>query len=219
MSIRRYLPALVTIVLSTVAIAQDHPPASVYARSSSVSTVDDAAVIVSPGGTASAGKNGFPAFSRPSSETAEASPEEQPSKNMLAIPAVTVTSSLAVVLGLFAAMVWLTRKYGSRSIAPGAIPREVMESLGTTAIDARTRVTMLRCGGRIIVLAQTPTEVRAISEITDPEEVRHLTATCLGDSKREFAIALKSMETERIAPGFAAELETPRQRGRLFATA
>lgn len=201
---RYLLPALVLVVSSTAVVAQ-----------SPDSLAEPSPVIVR------SGQQTFPTLrsrSIPSGDESVIEADDAPT-NQLAIPAVTVTSSLAVVLGLFAAMVWLTRKFGSRSIAPGAIPREVMESLGTTAIDARTRVTMLRCGGRIIVLAQTPTEVRAISEITDPEEVRHLTATCLGDSKREFAIALKSIESEPVAPGFAADSEMPRQRGRLFATA
>lgn len=210
----RLFSLVITALLpAVVAVAQDHPPASLYARTSATTPAVDSPAIVS------SGKREFPSFSGKALPVDKAAEPVEAGANQLAIPAVTVTSSLAVVLGLFAAMVWLTRKYGSRSIAPGAIPREVMESLGTTAIDTRTRITMLRCGGRIIVLAQTPTEVRAISEITDPEEVRHLTATCLGDSKREFAIALKSMEMEPAAPGFAADIETPRQRGRLFATA
>jgi flagellar biogenesis protein FliO len=219
MFVRHLLSVVLSIASSSFIFAQDQPTASVYARSSGTIATPPSAVIVSPG------KQNFPSFAANAKQDDAAAEPQEAGVNQLAIPAVTVTSSLAVVLGLFAAMVWLTRKYGSRSIAPGAIPREVLESLGTTAIDARTRITMLRCGGKILVLAQTPTEVRAISEITDPEEVRHLTATCLGNSKREFAVALKSLETEAVSPGFTADppfdsdSETPRQRGRLFATA
>ncbi|QDT02667.1 Flagellar biosynthesis protein, FliO [Rubripirellula lacrimiformis] len=175
--------------------------------------------------TASASRSQFPTFN---AKPQSADTADQPAKakqNQFAIPAVTVTSSLAVVLGLFAAMIWLTRKFGSRSIAPGAIPNEVMEHLGSSAIDARTRLTMIRLGGRILVLSQTASEVRPLSEITDPEEVRRLTAACLGDSKRNFASTLQSIEKERPSTGFAGNpadhpgAEAPRPRGRLFASA
>ena len=137
-------------------------------------------------------------------------------------PAVTVTSSLAVVLGLFAALVWMTRKFGSRGISQGVIPREVFQSLGTTSIDPRTRVTMIRCGDRILVLAQTNTGVHPLAEITDPDEVRHLTASCLGDAGRTFGSTLRSIEQEPVPQGFAGVTDPPavkRGRSRLFATA
>ena len=143
-------------------------------------------------------------------------------RNGLAAPAVTVTSSLAVVLGLFAALVWLTRKYGSRTLGTGGIPKDVLASLGSAAIDSRTRVTMLRCGGRILVFAQTAGAIQPLSEITDPEEVRQLTAACLGDAKDTFAATLKSMEHESGDSGFLGNARTepqPRPRGRLFTTA
>lgn len=138
-------------------------------------------------------------------------------------PAITVTSSLAVVLGLFAALVWMTRRFGSRGINQGALSGEVLQNLGTTPIDPRTRVTLLRCGNRILVLAQTATGVQPLAEITDPEEVRHLTATCLGDAGRSFVSTLRSIEQEPVDPGFTGAVDPPppaaRKRSRLFATA
>ncbi len=141
----------------------------------------------------------------------------------IAVPAVTVTSSLAVVLGLFAGLVWLTRKFGSRSMNHAAVPKEVLTSLGSTPIDSRTRITMLRCGNRILVVAQTATGLHPLSEITDPDEVRELTAACLGDSTQAFKSTLQSIEAEKTNSGFVdANAKTPsteaRSRGRLFAT-
>ncbi|TWU57437.1 FliO/MopB family protein [Rubripirellula reticaptiva] len=211
--------------------AQEMGTASVYARGSAMTVSNSGStrgpISADPPTRMLDGKpTKFPAF-HPQSELTKAEGEsaDEP-KNHFAIPAVTVTSSLAVVLGLFAAMVWLTRKFGSRSIAPGAIPRDVVEHLGSSPIDARTRLTMIRCGSRILVLSQTATEVRQLSEITDPEEVRRLTAACLGDSKRNFASTLQSIEKEPATPGFTSEpqsfqtpaAETPRSRGRLFST-
>ncbi|TWU50807.1 Flagellar biosynthesis protein, FliO [Rubripirellula tenax] len=211
-----WLSAMAILVTADGA-AQEFDTASVYQRPSAMAIDDEVtpqAKIARPGN--------FPAFQVREHASDALVETAEPSKNQFAIPAITVTSSLAVVLGLFAAMVWVTRKYGSRSIAPGAIPREVMEHLGSSAIDPRTRLTMIRCGARILVLSQTATEVRPLAEITDAEEVRRLTAACLGDSKRNFADAIESIEKEKPQPGFAGELGTsfdaPRQRGRLFTT-
>jgi flagellar biosynthetic protein FliO len=136
--------------------------------------------------------------------------------------AITVIFSLALVLGLFAGLVWITRKFGSRSISQGSIPKEVLEGLGSTPIDARTRITLIRCGNRILVIAQTPTGIHPLTEITDPDEVRELTATCIGDSKQAFATALRSIEKEQAGDGYlGVQTETARPPGRerLFASA
>ncbi len=152
----------------------------------------------------------------------ETADETRPEKESTTGPLVTVTSSLAVVLGLFAALVWATRKFGSKGVGGGgAIPREVMQSLGSTSLDGRTTVTMLRCGNRILVLAKTATGIHPLSEITDPEEVRALTASCLGKSGETFATTLKSIEQEPVNGGFTGTeaKSEQRSRGRLFATA
>lgn len=134
----------------------------------------------------------------------------------------TVGSSLVVVLGLFGGLVWVTRRFGTRSMTSGVIPTEIMQSLGSSPIDSRTRITLVRCGNRILVLAQTATGIQPISEITDAEEVRQLTALCLGDSKKEFATTLRSIEQEKTPSGYVGgepQPSSPRSHGRLFATA
>ena len=81
---------------------------------------------------------------------------------------------------------------------------------------------MVRCGNRILVLAQNAQGVQPITEITAPDEVRELTAACLGNSKQAFASTLHSIEQERTDEGFLGEptsQRTPRARGKLFATA
>ncbi|MFK8113037.1 MAG: FliO/MopB family protein [Rubripirellula sp.] len=169
---------------------------------------------------------GFPSLA-PRTQTSANSSDAETASSKVAGPAVTVTSSLAVVLGLFAGLVWLTRKYGSRTLGVGAIPKDVLQSLGSTQIDSRTRISMLRCGSRILVVSQTTNGMQTLAEVTDPEEVRELTAACLGDSKKMFANTLESIERERPDDGFAgtaavdrpAHQQTPRERGRLFATA
>ena len=153
--------------------------------------------------------------SQPSAEKGDAD-----ASDTLAQPVITVTSSLAVVLGLFAALVWISRKFGSHTVKGGAIPREVLQSLGTTPIDAKTRVTMLRCGNRILIVAQTATGIHPLSEVTDPEEVQHLTATCLGDANHDFKSTLQSIQREPVESGFVEQQPAkPQKRSKLFATA
>ena len=167
---------------------------------------------------------GFPSLSQRSVEAdtpgdqANSEPESQ-----LAVPGFTVASSLAVVLGLFAGFVWLTRRFSSGGTANGVIPKDVIQNLGSTAIDSRTKVSMIRCGNRIIVVAQTATGIHPLSEITDVNEVQQLTASCIGDSKRNFANTLREFENEPAEKGFVGtpteSSPTPRSRGRLFASA
>ena len=132
----------------------------------------------------------FPRLDLRAETGSDAAPSAEKSSRPLASPAVTVTSSLAIVLGLFAAMVWMSRRFSSRGGGGGVIPNEVMQPLGSSSIDSRTRVTLLRCGNRILVLAQTQHGVQSLAEITDPEEVRALTASCLGEAKHSFCLDL-----------------------------
>jgi len=148
--------------------------------------------------------------------------EGKSSTPMVSGSMVTVCSALAIVLGLFAGLVWVNRKLGAGSGNHGAIPSEVIQPLGSTALDSRNRITMLRCGNRILVLAQNAQGVQPIAEITSPAEVQQLTAACLGDSKQAFAATLQSIEQEQTEAGFLesqAKPPTPRARGQLFASA
>ena len=80
---------------------------------------------------------------------------------------------------------------------------------------------MVRCGNRVLILAQSATGVHPLSEISEPDEVRHLTAACLGNSKKSFDSALQSIEREKADGGFLGnqiDPPTPRASKRLFAT-
>lgn len=154
----------------------------------------------------SVSESGFPALVHPTA-TDQAAAEKSASASKSFGPLVTTGCALAVVLGLFAGLVWLTRRYGNGSMTQTGIPSEVMKSLGSTPIDARTRVTLLRCGNRIIVMAQTATGVHPLSEITDPVEVQRLTAMCNGESVSQveptFAEALRHANRNNSAVAFS----------------
>jgi hypothetical protein len=96
-------------------------------------------------------------------------------------PIVTTVSSLLVVLAIFGGLVWISRRYGSTQTPTGALPDDVLQRLGSAAIDAKTQVTFLKVGQRILVIGQTPTgDPRTLSEIVDPDEVGRITNRCLG---------------------------------------
>lgn len=96
-------------------------------------------------------------------------------------PVVTTVSSLLVVLAVFGGMVWISRRFGSARTPAGALPDDVLRNLGSASIDAKTRITFLKVGQRILVIGQTPSgEPQTLSEITDPEEVERLANRCLG---------------------------------------
>jgi flagellar biogenesis protein FliO len=134
-----------------------------------------------------------------------------------ASPMITVVSSLAVVLGLFATLIWLTRRFGGGAVRAGAMPSDVIQNLGSTPLDSRTRVTMLRCGNRIVVAAQTAGGVHPLCEITDPSEVAEVTAACTGQSPPSFADS--SRVRQAVEEPTAAAMPDARRRGRLFASA
>ena len=133
-------------------------------------------------------ESGFPTLT-PVNQSA---PDKLKAKTGSFGPMVTTAFSLAVVLGLFAGLVWVSRRYGNGSMTQSRVPSDIMKSLGTTAIDARTQVTLLRCGNRIIVIAQTANGVHPLSEITDPVEVNRLTMACTGDTGPTFAETLQN---------------------------
>ena len=142
---------------------------------------------------------------------------EVASADWMATPMVTTCSALAVVLGLFAVLAWVSRRYSAKA-APGVLPSELVSVLGSSVIDAQNTVMLLKVGGRVIVASRTSDGLRALSEITDADEVTHLTATCTGDAGRDFHETMREVEREP-ASGFAAPPMTARGRSRLFATA
>ena len=88
----------------------------------------------------------------------------------------TVVSSLAIVLGLFAGLVWLTRRMAPAGSA--ALPKEAVELLGRAPLAGRQSMQLVRIGNRILLVALSPTGAQTLTEITDPVEVEHLAALC-----------------------------------------
>ena len=89
---------------------------------------------------------------------------------------VTVTSSLAVVLGLFLVVAWLMHHTAPSGSA--LLPSEVVEVLGRAALASRQQVHLLRCGNKLLLVSVSPTGVETLTEITEPDEVDRLAGLC-----------------------------------------
>lgn len=177
----------------------------------------------------------WPSFN-PDAETVgySKSPESSATPSAISGNTVTVVSSLVLVLGLFAAFVWMTRKFNGNRAGQQTIPDEVLRTIGSSNIDNRTRVMLLQLGSKILVVAQSTQSTNTLCEITDPSECQAILAACAGDSKHEFMQTLKEFESRPAEFGFTGSSKTPgptnashqtpatheppqaKQRGRLF---
>jgi flagellar biogenesis protein FliO len=84
--------------------------------------------------------------------------------------------SLAVVLGLFLAVVWFLRRTSPKMMA--ALPGEVFEVLGRSPLAARQQAQLVRCGNKLLLLSVTAGGAETLTEITDPAEVERLLGLC-----------------------------------------
>ncbi|TWU03272.1 FliO/MopB family protein [Neorhodopirellula pilleata] len=157
----------------------------------------------------------------------DSNPESSRSK--MTGPLVTVCSSLAIVLALFSALVWAGRRFGGGAAVSKPLPASALSPLGHVMLDPRTKLLLVKCGRRILILSQTASGVTPISEITHPDEVRELIASCSAEARAVFEKTLREIELEP-ARGFTGPADDPvprphgghpsgRSSGRLFATA
>ena len=116
-------------------------------------------------------ESGFPEL-RPIEASDQANASTQSGK--LGGTLVSTLSSLAIVLGLFAGIVWFSRRFSGNSGIHHQLPKSVFETLGSSTLDARTKVLVLRCGQKVVAVAQTSAGIQPITEWTDPNEVAHL---------------------------------------------
>ena len=152
-----------------------------------------------------------------SGTAAAADPVDKPSRSV-AIPLVTIGSSLALVLGLFGALVWVSKKAQRGGGSGRTIPDDVLRVLGQKNLGPLGSVSLVRCGRSVLVVSVSPSGIHPLATITDDEEVRHLEAACLGDSIASFKQTLGEMQREPAGRGFVGEgIEQPHPRKKLFA--
>ncbi|WDQ17934.1 flagellar biosynthetic protein FliO [Rhodopirellula sp. P2] len=152
----------------------------------------------------------------------ELSPDGESSRSKNIAPLVTVGSSLAIVLALFCGLVWVSRRFGGGSAVSKPLSASTLSPLGHVMLDPRTKLLLVKCGRRVLVLSQTSSGVTPISEVTDPDEVRELIASCSAEARAVFEQTMRQIESEPVASGFVerpAASTPPSRPRRLFASA
>lgn len=124
-------------------------------------------------------------------------------------PLVTTCASLAIVLGLFAMVVFLWRRMGSPR-GGGVLPTEAVRPIGHTMIDAKTRLTLIKVGRRIVLTSQTPTGIQAVCQIDDLDEVTELLAMCDPKTRQTFHQTMRQIEREPSQGGFSGKAKSDR---------
>ena len=116
-----------------------------------------------------------------------------------------VLSSLAIVLGLFFFVVWLSRRAFPKATAP--LSTEVLEIVGRSPLAARHQLQLIRLGRRLLLVSVTPERAETLTELTDPDEVNHLVGLCrqqqagsITDSFRQVLHQLGSPTKSRTRP-------------------
>jgi flagellar biogenesis protein FliO len=128
-------------------------------------------------------------------------------------PLVTTGVSLGLVLAIFCAIVWFSKKSGGR--ANKALPSEIVELLGVTAITPKQQMQLVRLGNKILLLSLTQQGVQPIGEVTDNEEVARICAICQtnrpNSMSNTFRQVLNQMGSEKTDSGFLGSQlrETP----------
>lgn len=115
----------------------------------------------------------------------------------------TVITSLAVVLGLFALLVWFARQRGSRGCS--ALPVDAVDTLGRVPLNKNQEMHLVRIGNKLLLLAVTPTSAETLTEITDPQEITRLSQICqqshAGGLSASFRQVLSQLNNEPAAHG------------------
>jgi flagellar biogenesis protein FliO len=116
----------------------------------------------------------------------------------------TVATSLAIVLGLFFVVVYVSRRAGAGG--PLSLPKEAFDVLGRAALAGRQQAQVVRFGDKLILLAVSATGVESLAEITSPEEVERVAGLCEqrqpGSVTQSFQQVLHQFSREKTASGF-----------------
>lgn len=88
----------------------------------------------------------------------------------------TVVTSLAVVLGLLVALVWLARRTNPKARA--TLSKDIVETLGRAPLSGRQEMHLVRIGNKLLLLSVTATSAETLTEITDAVEIDRLAGIC-----------------------------------------
>jgi flagellar biogenesis protein FliO len=115
--------------------------------------------------------------------------------------------SLALVLGIYFAFVWVMRK-----INPGGnreLPPEVVSVLGQVPFGPRQNLQLVRLGSKLLLLMNSPEGTQPIGEIADALEVEYLTSLCPGASQSSSGLGALHLAAKRLTESASQSNTTP----------
>jgi flagellar biogenesis protein FliO len=116
----------------------------------------------------------------------------------------TVLGSLGIVLGLFVALVWFSRRFAPAGTA--ALPKEAVELLGRISLGGNQQMQLVRVGTKLLLVALSPQGARTLTEITSAAEVERLSELCRrqkpGSSTESFRTLVDQIGGERTSNTF-----------------
>ena len=116
--------------------------------------------------------------------------------------------SLALVLGGYFSLVWVSRQFGGGN---GKVPSEVLEILGQVPFGPKKQLQIVRLGSKLLLLINSPEGTHPIGEITDPEEVEYLASLCQGRKTTNAANVLRIAKAAASQPSAPVTPATPAQ--------
>lgn len=138
-------------------------------------------------------------------EQASSAPKRSATGPLPSIP--TLVGSVAIVVGLFLIVAWLTKR-GMPKQAP-LLPHDALEVLGRQRFGGKQELQLVRLGNKLVLIHVTPSHVESIAEVTDPEEVDRLTGLCYQNKPHS-----SSRGFQQTLDQFAKDKPTKRAAGR-----
>jgi flagellar biogenesis protein FliO len=130
---------------------------------------------------------------RPPGATSAVATPETTSSPTVGQSLTTVVGGLAVCLGIFFLLVWLSKRHAPGALAP--LPKDVVHSLGRFALNSRQQLQLLRVGRKLLLLNVTPTGVQTVTEISDSTEVDRIVGLCQQTSSNSVTASFRDVLT------------------------
>ena len=88
----------------------------------------------------------------------------------------TIISSLAIVLGLFLCVAWVSRRGWARR--KHLLSKDVVEIMGRAPLTSRQHLHLIKFANKLLLVAVTPDSAKTLTEITDPDEIVRVRSLC-----------------------------------------
>jgi flagellar biogenesis protein FliO len=119
----------------------------------------------------------------------------------------TPLASLGLVLGLIVLGARMVRGYLTAS--QQGLPSEALRVLGSSQIEPKLTLHVIRWGSRLLLVGSGPQGVRTLAELSNAEEVEQLSALCRTDRPRAMPKTLRQVWNPAQGLGLRRRLTVP----------